>query len=89
MALNLFLPGVDTVEDVLEIRAAAIEQLKAGSQVLSWTSEGTSMTKAFTLPIRTVLEECNVFLQTVDSGSYGKRVTRTRAAYNLYTSYLS
>lgn len=82
MAMGLFLPGLDTLEDVIEIRTKAINFLKEGTSVMSWTSEGSSVTKQFTLPVRTVIEECNAYLQTVDSGSYGRRVTRTNPSFN-------
>ena len=89
MAMNIFLPGLDTEEDVLAIRSAIITgnfTTTGGLTCTSWTSEGTSMTKQWAISPMKLLEECNLFLQAVNSGSYGKRITRTRPAYNLYSS---
>jgi hypothetical protein len=81
MALGLFIAGVDTVEDVIAIRTTAINLLKEGSTTTSWSSEGTSVTKTFTLPVRTVLEECNWFLSKYDPATYGRKVKRTSAYF--------
>lgn len=82
MALGIFDPNIETLEDVLAIRSKAIQALKAGSTVTSWTSEGSSVTSQFTMPTKLVLEETKYYLQTVDPDTYGKRVTRTRAGFN-------
>lgn len=81
--IGIFLHGLDTVDDVLAIRAAAITILAGGGQVMgSWTSEGTTVTKYQGLPIAVLIQEANAFLQQEDSGSYGKRYTRTIASFN-------
>jgi hypothetical protein len=82
MALGIFDPNIDSLEDVLAIRAKAIQALKDGSTVTSWTSEGSSATSQFTMPTKVVLEETKYYLQTVDPDTYGKRITRTRAGFS-------
>jgi hypothetical protein len=74
----LFQIGIDTEEDVLEIRRQVIETLKAGgTTVTNWSSEGTSVTKVQGLSLERILRETNAFLKTIDPDTYGPRVTRT------------
>jgi len=77
----LFSPEVDTIEEVLSIRTRAKELLAEGAAVMSWSSEGTSVSKQFTLPIKTVMAETLAFLKTVDPDTYGRHVTRTKAYF--------
>jgi hypothetical protein len=77
--IGIFQVGIDEIADVLEIRAAAMEVLKAGGTVLtSWSSEGTSVTKVTGMSVSTIIQEANDFLQRADPDTYGRRVTRTR-----------
>lgn len=79
--MALFDISIDEVDTIIEIRTKALELLKEGASVMSWNSEGTSVTKQFTLPIRTVLEETKLYLQQYDPDLYGSRITRTVPSY--------
>lgn len=82
MAMGLFVVGIDEVDDVLEIRRTAIEQLANGGLVLTnWSSESTSVTKVQGISLSTLIQECNAFLQIADPDTYGRRITRTRPFY--------
>lgn len=78
----LFVPNIDSVATVLAIRAKAIDLLSQGATVMSWSNEGTSVTKQTLLPISTILRETELFLKTVDPETYGRKVTRTQARFN-------
>jgi hypothetical protein len=73
----LFDPNIDSLEDVLAIRAKAMTALKQGQATVSWQNEGSAETLAWTLPVREVLDETKAYLQAVDPDLYGRRVTRT------------
>jgi len=78
----LFDINFDTLDDVLEIRAAVIKQLKEGGTVLtSWSSENTSVTKTQGMSLTKILDETKKFLQEYDPDLYGRRVTRTVPEY--------
>lgn len=81
MPMGLFLQGVDTEEDVIAIRNTALTLIREGSTTTSWSSEGTSVTRQFTLPVRSVLEECNWFLSKINPEKYGRKVKRTAPYY--------
>jgi hypothetical protein len=72
----LFDPLIDTESDVLAIRKAAIDAVKNGQTVVSWTNEGSSANLAFTLPVQQVLEEANAFLKALNPSKYGYRVKK-------------
>lgn len=77
MAIGIFLSGVDSIEDVLAIRATAMEAIRNGTEISSWSSEGTSVSKVLTLPATKILEECNAFLKKEDPATYGYLIKRT------------
>lgn len=79
--MALFDPNVDSIEDVLAIRTRALELLKEGASVFSWSSEGTSVTKQLTLPISEILSETLEFLRTADPDTYGVKIKRMRGYY--------
>ena len=81
MALGLFLEGVDTEESCLAIRADAFTLLAGGATVMTYTVEGTTVGKQITMPIRTVIEECNWFLRKINPAQYGTTVKRTVPRY--------
>jgi hypothetical protein len=80
MALGLF--NTFTPEEVETIRTKAVSLVMAGQVVFSWSSEGTSASKGFTLPMTTVLDELNYWYQVHQPEVYGKRVTRTTPCYS-------
>jgi hypothetical protein len=77
----LFDPNIDSLEDVIAIRAKAITALKQGQATVSWQNEGSAETLAWTLPVSVVLEETKIYLKIVDPALYGRRVTRTTPLY--------
>ncbi len=77
----IFIQGVDSIESVLSIRRQATESLASGGQVVSWSVEGTSVTKLVGIPIKDVIEECNEFLRLVAPEIFGRRVKRTIPVY--------
>lgn len=79
MLFDLFL---DTEAEVLKIRAKAKELLAAGTTVMSWSSEGTSVNKQFTLPVSQVLQETADFLKAKNPSKYGYKVTRTVSVFS-------
>jgi hypothetical protein len=82
--MALFDIYIDEVDDILEIRRIAIEQMKAGGTVLtSWSSENTSVTKTQGMSLSKILEETRFYLQQYDPDLYGRRITRTRPGYLL------
>jgi len=77
----IFDPAVDTEEEVLAIRTRAKELLTEGATTISWNSEGTSVNKTITMPIKQVMEETLLFLRKVDPDTYGKSIKRTVPRY--------
>lgn len=84
MALGIFIPGIDTEDEVIAIRNTAKENLLAGVLTTSWTSEGSSENLQQVMPTKAVLEECNLFLQKLDPDKYGRRISRTSPSFNTY-----
>lgn len=79
-AIGIFLPGIDTEEDIIAIRNEVIQTLISGGQkVAQWSSEGTSVTKVQTMSARDILEECNYYLMLI--GRTPKRISRTVASF--------
>ena len=70
-------PMIDEVEDVLQIRAAALAAYKAGRQILEWSGEGTEVTKMWVAPVTEVLAETRRFLKLYDPDTYGRVVRQS------------
>jgi hypothetical protein len=70
----LFKPGINTIEEVLIIRAKAVSFLTDGLVTTDMSNENISFRQQFAMPIKDVIEECDKFLQTVDPDTYGARV---------------
>ena len=68
-------PHIDSIETVLEIRARALKLFSEGKSIMEWTGEGTSVKKAFVLPIADVLRETTRFLKAADPITYGYPLT--------------
>lgn len=79
----IFDPHVDTKEEILAIRKAAMASVREGKTVMSWASEGSSANLQFTLPVEQVLEETLAFLRIVDPDRYGTRVKYARASFGI------
>jgi hypothetical protein len=79
MLLDIY---IDTIEDVLDMRAAAIAQLKAGGTVLtSWSSENSSATKTVGASLSLIMRETKEYLQLKDPDLYGSNIRRTSPTY--------
>jgi hypothetical protein len=74
----LFNPAIDSLEEVLAIRAKAKEMLADGAQVLEWTNEAQSVRKVIGLPLETVLTETEAYLLAYSRGAV---ITRTKPLF--------
>jgi len=84
MALGIFIVGVDEIDTILSIRSSIINGSfveNGGLTVVSWSSEGSAVTKQFAMSQKDLLLECNAFLKAADPTTYGRKVTRTRPSY--------
>jgi hypothetical protein len=63
--IGIFLLGEDTIEAVKSIRKDALAGLRSG-EVVSWSSESTTVTKVLNMKLKDVIAECNYFLRQVD-----------------------
>jgi hypothetical protein len=70
----IFLPGEESVEEVLEIRAKAKQALRDGGTVISWNIEGSSATLLAGMTPAQIFKECNDFLRLVCPERYGAPV---------------
>ncbi len=70
-------PLIDTEQEVLGIRAAAIKALQEGRQILEWSGNGTEVRKEFVAPVTEILAECRRFLKLVNPGKYGRVVRQS------------
>lgn len=77
MAELIFIPGIQSKQDVLTILARAVSMLAEGKTIMSWENDGTKSVKSFTCPPQEVIDACNKFLQAEDSDTYGRRIRRT------------
>lgn len=79
----LFIHGVNTEDEVLIILKEAQALLRNGALVVNqWSSEGTSVTKFNGMRIADLIEGCIAFLQQENPDVYGRRITRTKPAFN-------
>ena len=70
-------PLIDDIDDVLEIRAAALRLYKAGRATMEWNSEGSEARKEFVAPVSEVLAETRRFLKLADPDTYGHVVRQS------------
>lgn len=70
-------PLIDSIDEVLEIRAAAIRAMKDGRVVLEWQGNGTSAKKEFVAPVSEILAETRTFLKLADPDTYGHIVRQS------------
>lgn len=75
MIFNL---GLDSLEEVLAIRAKTKEMLAEGAQVLEWTNESQSVRKVIGLPLETILKETEAYLLAYSRGAV---ITRTKPLF--------
>lgn len=69
-------PKIDTVEDVLAIKAAVLAQIQAGRS--NWSSEGTSFSNSpyDGVNLFELLAECRRFLKAARPDLHGRRTTQ-------------
>lgn len=80
--MALFTVGIDTPEDVLEIRRQVIEALANGAlEITSWSSEGTTVVKTRGMSMRQILDETKLYLQEYDPDLYGRTIKRMSPYY--------
>ena len=56
-------PRVDDIDTVLSLRQKAMAMLAEGKTVMRWSGEGTSVDKAFPIPLDQLLEETKYFIR--------------------------
>ena len=71
-------PLIDSIDLVLEIRAAALRLYSEGKTILEWESEGVSGKRVFVAPIQQILAETRYFLKQADPNTYGYPLTRMK-----------
>ena len=71
-------PLIDSEDDVLAIRAAALALYKEGKTIISWTGEGTEVTRQFVAPVEKILAETRMFLKQLHPETYGYPVRNSR-----------
>jgi hypothetical protein len=69
-----------TLEQVTAIHARAAVMLAEGKTVMSWSGEGKSGGKQFTMPVADVLAECNYRLRALNQGP--RIVRRVKADFS-------
>jgi hypothetical protein len=71
-------PTIDTEDDILAIRAAAMALYKEGKSIIEWEGEGTRAKRAFVAPIEKILAETRMALKQGWPDKYGYPVNRVR-----------
>jgi hypothetical protein len=79
VALSSGLFDFFTLEQVQAIHARAAQLLIEGKTVMSWSSEGKSGGKQFTMPVDQVLAECNARLRQLTGPAM---IRRTKADFS-------
>lgn len=69
------------IEDILEIEAAAVAAVKAGGSVVSWSSEGSSVTKNVDGTPTEVLRAVLFAKRYIQPEIYGRNLTRTTVSF--------
>jgi len=80
MAAGLFVNFTEV--EVLQILAKAKALVLEGKTILNYGDQGTSVGKAFTMPVDKVIDECNYALRVLDPDTYGTPVSTRRAHSN-------
>jgi hypothetical protein len=71
-------PLIDSEDEVLAIRAAALALYKEGKTIIEWEGEGTSAKRAFVAPIEKILAETRMFLKQLNPAVYGYPIRNSR-----------
>lgn len=75
---NFLDPLIDTPQDVLKMRARAMELYRQGVKLMEWTGEGTEAKKEWVAPVSEILRETRYYLKTYNPKKYGKIVRQSR-----------
>lgn len=70
-----------SIEDVLDIEASAVAAVKAGGSVVSWSSEGSSVTKNVDGTPTEVLRAILFAKKHLQPEIYGRNLTRTTVSF--------
>lgn len=70
-----------SIDDVLNIEAAAIGAVKSGGTVVSWSSEGSSVSKAVDGSPSDILRACQFAKKHIMPEVYGRNITRTSVSF--------
>jgi len=73
--------------DIIAIRDKAVAMLKEGKTIMSYSDTGTSVSKQMVMPVKEVLAECKMALQSLDPATYGSRVTIIRTDYRRFDGF--
>lgn len=77
-----------TESDILAIRDRAVLHLKEGKTIMTYSAgDGSSVTKQMVMPVKEVLAECKMALQSLDPATYGSRVTIIRTDYRRFDGF--
>ena len=71
-------PLIDSEDEVLQIRACALQFYKAGKSIMEWSGEGTSARKEFVAPVSEVLMETRRCLKLMNPDVYGSVVRQSQ-----------
>jgi len=69
---------IDTEEEVLKIRAKAMELMRQGIVTMTWGGEGVNASKQFTAPVLDILAESRFFLKSLNPTKYGYLTNSSR-----------
>ncbi len=70
-----------SIDDVLEIEAAAVAAVKSGGNVVSWSSEGSSVTRIADGTPSDVLRACLYAKRYLQPEIWGRNLTRTSVSF--------
>lgn len=71
-------PKLDSEDDILAIRAKALEMYKEGKTILTWSGEGNEATREFVAPVESILAETRMALKQGWPEKYGYPVRNAR-----------
>lgn len=80
MAAGLFVNFTEA--EVLQILARAKTLVTEGKTIMNYGDQGTSVGKAFTMPVEKVIAECNYALKTLNPDAYGSARDSRRVQSN-------
>lgn len=73
--------------DLLDIRATAVADIKAGRVITSYSDSGTSVSKQYAMPPKEMLMEATYALRQLDPDTYGASVKVIRTDYRTFDKF--